>query len=158
MFSSAASVRASAGRPAWHTVPRTLAAIAMAGLLLTACRADSFTSSQAADCTGQPGCRATSSPVDPTVYSALNDARLRLAPAIGTATTQAAIEGALHEISIALENGRTSDARAALARVYVELEPYRITLSDGTKIDPPDVAALRLGLVPAANTLGVHAQ
>jgi hypothetical protein len=131
----------------------------MAGALLAGCRADSFTSPHSVDCTGQPGCRATpTAPVDPTVYTSLNDAKARLAPTVGNAATQRALADALDALSQALEDGRTSDARAALAEVYEHLAPLRVTRADGTRVDLPDVAALRLDLVPAANTLGVQIQ
>jgi hypothetical protein len=149
--------RAPASRPSSWVGPRVIALIVMAGVLLAGCRTDSFTSPQAVDCTGQPGCPATpSAAVDPTVYASLDDATLRLVPAIGNGATQRALTSALHALSQALKDGRTSDARAALADVYVQLAPLHVTQPDGTKVDLPDVAALRLELVPAANALGVQ--
>jgi hypothetical protein len=131
----------------------------MAGALLTGCRSDSFTAPNAVDCTGQPGCRATLlAPVDSTVYASLDDARLRLAPVIGSSAVHVALGSALRELSLALEQRQASDARTALADVYVQLAPFRVTGPDGTTVDPPDVAALRLDLVPAANALGVQIQ
>jgi hypothetical protein len=131
--------------------------MATAGVLLAGCRSDSFTSPQAVDCTGEPGCRTSlSTPVDPTVYASLDDATRRLAPVIGDEATQDAIASDLRALSQALRDGSASDARAALAHVYVQLAPFRVTRPDGTTMDPPDVAALRLELVPAANALGVQ--
>lgn len=131
--------------------------MAAAGVLLAGCRSDSFTAPQAVDCTGEPGCRTTlSAPVDPLVYASLDDATLRLAPVIGDAATQSALAAHLRALSQALRDGRASDARAALANVYVQLAPFRITRPDGAAMDPPDVAALRLELVPAENALGVQ--
>ena len=151
--------RSSDPRPSPRVGPRAVAAVAVAGVLLAGCRADSFTAPHAVGCTGQPGCRTTpSAPVDPTVYASLYDATLRLVPAIGNASAQDALTSALRALSEALQDGRTGDARTALAAVYVQLAPFRTTEVDGTRVDPPDVAALRLALVPAANTLGVQIQ
>lgn len=131
--------------------------MAAAGLLLAGCRSDSFTAPNAVDCTGEPGCRtAASEPVDPAVYASLDDAELRLVPVIGDAATQSALAGDLRALAQALRDGRTSDARAALADVYVQIAPFRITGAADGMMDPPDVAALRLELVPAANALGVQ--
>lgn len=132
--------------------------MAIAGLLLAGCRADSFTSPQAADCTGEPGCNTTPlAPIDPEVYAALDDAVLRLVPTItGAATPQASLAGSLQALSHALKARRAADARIALADVYVQLAPFRVTRGDGTEVDPPDVSAVRLALVPAANALAVQ--
>lgn len=138
---------------------RTIAVLMMATVSLAACRADSFSAPASVDCTGEPGCRpTTSAPIDQSVYASLDDASARLVSGIGDAATQRALTDLLHELTQALREGRTSDARAQLAQVYARLTPLRVALPDGTQIDPPDVAALRLGLVPAANALGVRTQ
>ena len=148
---------APAGRPISLAGPRSIIAVAMTAALLAGCRGDSFTAPNAVDCTGEPGCRTSpSAQVDPVVYASLDDAAQRLAPLIGMTSTQQALAASLHAVSQALREGRTSDARASLARVYQLIAPFRVTRSDGTKADLPDVAALRLDLVPAANTLGVQ--
>lgn len=139
---------------------RPISLVAIAGALLTGCRADSFTAPHADDCTGEPGCRTTpTAPVDPIVLVSLEDARLRLAPSIEhTSSQQSALASSLNLLAQALENGNATDARLALADVYEQAARFRITRDDGVTIDPPDVAALRLALVPAANALGVQAR
>lgn len=139
--------------------PSSIIAAMLAGVFVMGCRSDSLSAPGAAACSGQPGCRATpSAPVDPIVYSALDDATLRLVPNIGGSETQETLSNAIASLAQALKDGRSSDARADLANVYTVLAPLGVAQPGGTAIDPPDVAALRLDLLPAVNALGVLAQ
>lgn len=138
---------------------RTISAIGVATLLAVGCRSDSFTSPNAADCTGQPGCHtAQGAAAAPEVFISLNDAATRLVPSLGAPSAQQSIIGALNDVSRALEENRYADARASMAQVYELIAPFRTKNSNGTEVDPPDVAAIRLDLVPAANTLGIQIQ
>jgi hypothetical protein len=96
--------------------------------------------------------------VGPVVLSSIDDARLRLVPQIGDAATQRKLAAALSSLNAALAERRDSDARLDLARVYAAIAPFRTTAPDGTPVDPPDVSALRLELLPAANALGVRSE
>lgn len=141
-----------------RTGARTIAAIATAALVVAGCRSDSFTSPNAADCTGQPGCHTpVGAQVAPEVFVSLTDAASRLVPSLNASPAQRqSIVGAINALSRALEQNRYADARASLAQVYELIAPFRTRQTDGTEVDTPDVAAIRLDLVPAANTLGVH--
>ena len=75
---------------------------------------------------------------------------------IGDAATQRTLRAALSSLNDALVERRDADARRNLAQVYAAIAPFRTTSPDGTPVDPPDVSALRLELIPAANTLGVR--
>lgn len=142
-----------------RTAAHTITAIGIAALLAVGCRSDSFTSPNAADCTGQPGCHTPQgAAAAPEVFISLNDAATRLVPSLGAPSAQQAIIGALNAVSRALEENRYADARASLAQVYELIAPFRTKNSDGTAVDTPDVAAIRLDLVPAANTLGIQIQ
>ena len=136
---------------------RALAAL-IATLALAACRADSFSAPQSGACTTEPGCLAPMEPVDPVVFSSIDDARLRLVPQIGDAATQRKLTGALNALNEGLRNGREADARVSLAQVYAAIAPFRTKTPDGAPVDPPDVSALRLELVPAAIALGVSVE
>jgi hypothetical protein len=128
-----------------------------ATLVLAGCRADSFSAPQSGPCTDQPGCvTGPSTPVSPVVLSSIDDARLRLVPQIGDAATQRTLTSALSALNAALADRRDADARIQLAYVYAEIAPFRSRTASGIPVDPPDVAALRLELIPAANTLGVR--
>lgn len=142
-----------------RTAAYTIAAIGIATLLAVGCRSDSFTSPNAADCTGQAGCHTPQgAAAAPEVFISLNDAATRLVPSLGAPSAQQSIIGALNAVSRALEENRYADARASLAQVYELIAPFRTKKSDGTEVDTPDVAAIRLDLVPAANTLGIQIQ
>lgn len=131
--------------------------MAFAAVSLSACRADSFSAPQSGPCTGEPGCRdVLTEPVSAVVFASIDDARLRLVDQIGDAATQRRLNQALNSLNVGLAEGRASDARIALAQVYALIAPFRTIDPDGTPIDPPDVAALRLELVPASNALGVR--
>jgi hypothetical protein len=151
---------ASVGAARSRTGGRTIAAIAAAALVVAGCRGDSFTSPNVADCTGQAGCHTpVGAQAAPEVFASLTDAASRLVPSLGApASQQQPIVGAINALARALQQNRYADARASLAQVYELIAPFRIRQSDGTEVDTPDVAAIRLDLVPAANTLGVHIQ
>lgn len=137
---------------------RSIAVLATAALLAAGCRGDSFTSPNV-DCSGQAGCRTPpGAPAAAEVFVSLNDAETRLVPTLGQPAAQHSIIAAIDALSRALQENRYADARASLAQVYELIAPFRTTQSDGTGVDTPDVAAIRLDLVPAANTLGVQAR
>lgn len=132
-------------------------AVTIAVAAVSACRADSFSAPQSGACADEPGCVTDpSAPVSAVVLSSIDDARLRLVPQIGDAATQRTLRAALSSLNDALVERRDADARRNLAQVYAAIAPFRTTSPDGTPVDPPDVSALRLELIPAANTLGVR--
>jgi hypothetical protein len=111
---------------------------------------------QSTECGSEPGCRATQSDVvDPVVIAALDDARERLVPALDDDAARAALLSALQALEQQLKANRTAEARVRLALVYAQLDRMRITLPGSDPVDLPDVTAIRLALVPVANTLGV---
>jgi hypothetical protein len=139
---------------------RLAALVGTATLLAAGCRGDSVTtpSESAVACANEPGCRPSqSAPVDAVVLAAVADARERLIPMLDDASAGATLALALQRMSEALEANRSADARARLADVYVVLDRLRVTVDGGT-FDLPDVSAIRLALVPAANALGVQAR
>ena len=150
---------APASQAATRRLSRTLAVLALGAVLLGGCRADSLVAPNPSNCTGQTGCHADpSAPADAMVLAGLSDGMLRLVPGIGSASIQSALLQALNTLNTNLADGNATNARTALAQEYSLLDPMRITIADGTRIDLPDASALRLELIPAANTLGVQAQ
>lgn len=138
---------------------RIFLALALSALVLAGCRADSLVAPNRSDCTGQPGCSTSSSlQVDPVVYASLTDGGTRLVPSMGSGTHENALAGDLTKLQNALHAGHAQNARTALAGAYAQLELLKTTSPDGTKVDLPDEGALRLELIPVANTLGVPAR
>jgi hypothetical protein len=143
-----------------HRARRVLARAACLVLvaLLAGCRSDSLTrpADRPVECGDEIGCRPSeSAPVDPMVFAALDDARERLLPGIDGAADRASLGALLGELREGLRANRSTDARMRLALLYLRLDAMRVTLAGSDPVDLPDIAALRLALVPAANALGV---
>jgi hypothetical protein len=133
--------------------------LVLGAALLGGCRADSMSAPPLTNCPGDPGCRTSpSAAIDASVYASLGDATSRLAPTVSDPAARADLMSALQALTDDLDRGRDADARTALAQVYAELLPLRVTLGSGVTGYPPDLAALRLDLVPVANALGVQTQ
>lgn len=134
-------------------------ALIVGAALMAGCRADSLSAPPVTNCPGEPGCRTSpAATIDASVYAALTDATGRLAPTVSDPSARATLTSALNALSQDLDSGRDADARTALAQVYAAMVPLRVTLGNGVTGYPPDLAALRLDLVPIANTLGVQTQ
>jgi len=153
---SYADVLARRGRSLAFRAQLTRCAFA-ALLLVSGCSSDSITSPAASTpCVGEQGCRpSTSEPLDPSVLGALDDARERLVPALDDAATRTSLDGVLLQLEQQLKASRTADARVRLALAYAQLDQARIALPGNDPMDLPDIAAIRLALVPVANALGV---
>jgi hypothetical protein len=135
--------------------------LGLATTLAVGCRGDSITmpSQDSAGCVSEPGCRATeSTPVDPVVLAAIADASERLLPGIDDVAVRGALDGALRSLSQALQSNRSPDARGRLVEIYIQLDKLRIPVEGTGSVDLPDVAAIRLALVPVGNALGVQAR
>ena len=134
-----------------------LVSVAFTTLVMAACRADSLTTPlQSTDCGDEPGCRPSQNvPVDPAVIAAVDDARERLAPTLDDAGARVTLTGALQALQQKLEANRSAEARVRLSMVFVELDRLRVTFPGEAPVDLPDMAAIRLAMVPVANALGV---
>jgi hypothetical protein len=109
-------------------------------------------------CANEPGCRtSTDTPIDPLVFAAVADARERLVPMIDDAAARIALDRSLGALELALQANGTATARGHLADVYAQLDRLRIEVEGFGRVDLPDAASIRLGLVPVANALGVSA-
>jgi hypothetical protein len=96
--------------------------------------------------------------VDPNVVISVDDARVRLVANLGDAATRNALDADFGTLGTALLDNRLTDARTALADIYARLATLRVPGDGGALIDPPDVAAIRLELIPTTTALGVVAQ
>jgi hypothetical protein len=137
-----------------------IAALAVLMSTLAACRADSLSAPPPEFtelCGTAPGCRtSTSAPLDTVVLIAIDDAASRLTPGIQDVTARATVASLLGKLSADLAASRIADARTHLALVYDEID--LMETAAGIRGDLPDLAAIRLGLVPTANSLGVSAR
>ena len=162
-FARTPILRASRGIASETTPGRRIVRLGVALLVgatfLAGCRADSLSAPPLTNCPGDPGCRTSpTATIDASVYAALSDATGRLAPTVSDPAARATLTAALNSLSQDLDGGRDADARTALAQVYAAMVPLRVTLGNGVTGYPPDLAALRLDLVPVANALGVQTQ
>jgi hypothetical protein len=136
-------------------------ATVLAALLGSACRSDSITTpidGEPVGCTDAPGCRPSErEAVSPLVFAAVADAIERLVPMLDASAGRTALVRGLAALQAELQANRSAPARARLAEVYVELDRMRITVEGLGAVDLPDVAAIRLAMVPVANALGVKA-
>lgn len=135
------------------------ARLALASLLLVGCRSDSITTpTQPTVCGDEIGCRASQSdPVGPLVFAALDDARERLVPTLDDAAARETLASALSTLRASLQANRSVEARTRLAMAYVQLDRLRVVIPGTAPLDLPDLAAIRLALVPVSNALGVTA-
>lgn len=135
------------------------ASLALGALLLVGCRSDSITTpTQPTVCGDEIGCRSTQSdPVGPLVFAALDDARERLVPSLDDAAARETLASALSALRASLQANRSVEARTRLAMALVHLDRLRVVIPGTSPLDLPDLAAIRLALVPVSNALGVTA-
>lgn len=124
--------------------------------VVSACRADSIMLPEQATSCAEPGCRPSfAAPVDAVVFAAIDDARERIVLALDDAADRQTLSRALDGLYESLKANRTADARLLLSGIYARLDRMRIQAPGSDPVDLPDVAALRLALVPVTNALGV---
>lgn len=130
-------------------ISRTIAATAIASLVLAACSGDKVTGSFD-ECVDQPGCQSSTATVAPEVINALDDVNSRVVTELEPAA-RAALKSPLARLETALvqrdiDGGRTAllSALAAITQAERNNEASR-----------PDLGVLRLSLVPAARSLGL---
>jgi hypothetical protein len=137
----------------------SLGLVVVAASLAIGCGDDAVTMPEriASECADQPGCRATdATPVDPIVFAVVADARERLVPMLDDAAARRTLTSTFQSLDQALHANQSGVARARLGELYGQLDRVRMVV-DGVSFDLPDVAAIRLALVPVANALGVKA-
>ena len=132
------------GARAGRLVPAVLTAL----LGLAACRADSATTYDSS-CTDQPGC-ASASIVEPNVLQALSDAASRILPALAPGAA-AELGAPLTRLQAALSRSDMPGGRLALVMTYDAIDRAERT----SPVSRPDLAVIRLSLVPAARALGL---
>lgn len=118
-------------------------------VLFTACQSDQIAGSFA-ECTGEPGCPTAAAAVTPEVMQALNDASVRLTSTLG-ATARTSLETALGKLETALDARDLNEGRVAMSGVLSIIGQLEVA----SPASRPDLTALRLGLVPAARSLGL---
>lgn len=125
-------------------------------LAVAGCRADAIALPAQMGACGEPGCRRSFDvPVDAVVFEAIDDASQRIVVALDDADARQALLVSLTKLRESLKANRTADARTNLAAIYVRLDGMRVRGPGDVAVDLPDVAALRLALVPVTNALGV---
>lgn len=118
-------------------------------VLFTACQSDQIAGT-ITECNGEPGCPTAASTVTPEVMQALDDASVRLTSALA-AKGRISLEAALSKLESALVARDLSAGRLAMLGVLSVIGEMEIASPESR----PDLTALRLGLVPAARTLGL---
>ncbi len=130
-------------------VGRCIVSVVVASLVFGACRGDAVTGYDTG-CSDQPGCDTRSETLSPGALSALEDASTRLTGALSTSLASA-LSSRLDQLEAALKTRNLYAGRLALAATYDVLGHAERSTPEAR----PDLAAVRLALIPAARVLGV---
>ncbi|MEO7998720.1 MAG: hypothetical protein ABI852_14820 [Gemmatimonadaceae bacterium] len=132
-------------------VTRRLVAVCITSAALTGCHADAISGGTPfVECSDQPGCQTATTPVAPLVVAALDDATSRSAQVLN-ATTRAGITAPIARLEAAL-------VARDISRGRIELLATLDAITAAERADPatrPDLGVIRLGLAPAARSLGL---
>lgn len=128
---------------------RLIATTITASVVFTACQSDSVTGSYT-ECAGQPGCQAVAAAVAPEVMQSLDDASSRVISVLQPAARQS-IEGHLAKLETALAQRDIEGGRVAFAAAISAIDQAE----RASRESAADLGAIRLGLVPAARSLGL---
>lgn len=120
-----------------------------ASSLLSACQSDSVAGNYA-ECSGQPGCQEMAAAVAPEVIQSLDDANSRALSVLPPAA-QRSIETRLSKLKTALVQRDIDGGRVAFAAAINAINEAERASSESA----PDLGVIRLGLVPAARSLGL---
>lgn len=132
---------------------RFVVASISAGIMFTAftaCHSDSVTAAPYTECLTEPGCQLQQAPVAAEVVQALDDASSRAVFVLPPAARKT-IEANLTALASALSRRDIARGRVALAAAFDAIAQAERAHGDLL----PDLGAIRLGLVPAARSLGV---
>lgn len=129
---------------------RMIVAAIAASVVFTACQSDSVTGSSYTECAGQPGCQAVAAAVAPEVMQSLDDASSRVISVLQPAARQS-IEGHLAKLETALAQRDIEGGRVAFAAAISAIDQAE----RASRESAADLGAIRLGLVPAARSLGL---
>jgi hypothetical protein len=128
---------------------RLIAATVTASVAFTACQSDSPTASYS-ECAGEPGCQPVSAAVAAEVLQSLDDAQSRVT-AVLQPSARTAIDAQLTKIKAALQQRNIDAGREVFATAIAAIDQAERASPEST----PDLTAIRLGLVPAARSLGL---
>jgi hypothetical protein len=128
---------------------RLIAATMTASVAFTACQSDSPTASYA-ECAGQPGCQPVDAAVPVEVIQSLDDADSRITSVL-IPSARASIEAQLAKLKVALVQRNLDAGRIAFAAAIDAID----RAERASRESAPDLGAIRLGLVPAARSLGL---
>lgn len=128
---------------------RLIATTITVSVVFTACQNDSVTGNYT-ECAGQPGCQVAAAAVAPEVMQSLDDASSRVISVLQPAARQS-IEGHLAKLETALTQRDIEGGRVAFAAVISAIDQAE----RASRESAADLGAIRLGLVPAARSLGL---
>ncbi|MEP6834420.1 MAG: hypothetical protein ABJB74_13575 [Gemmatimonas sp.] len=128
-----------------------LASVSLASVALTACHSDDVVgTNDFVECIDQPGCQTEMAPVAASVIPALDDATSRAAVGLSP-TARGAISTTIAKLETALVARDIARGRLALTAVLD-------AITTAERADPAslaDLGVIRLGLAPAARSLGL---
>jgi hypothetical protein len=123
---------------------------AVALITITACKADAVTATPYSECSTEPGCQPQQAVVAPEVGQSLDDINSRALVGLPT-TARNTISANLDALSFALSKRDITHGRLALNAALDAIAEAERTCSACM----PDLGAIRLGLAPAARSLGL---